>query len=379
MVETLTSSHEFEHEPNHEIEQKFIPLFPEKLDRFRESAQPVEQFYLSHPSEEFSLRLRESSDDGWLVHTATLKSAGRSSPSGLDRLEVETPIDAMTYDLYKQQDVPTIKKLRAEPMKNIVVDFFEDGQVLIESENPISLAAFTGRYGLADGLAEVTGDRTADNEWRAHFTYRQEHGGYAALEPAEALNVSSIVDQLWRNISKSSLTTVAVCGRSGSGKSTLVKEITGQLEQLGIKSLVLSTDDYHRGKSWLEHHKGGPWTDWDDPIVYDTAELVEDLRRLSNGQSIVKRRFDFASEEPVFDGVISPASVVVIEGIYAGSVDVDPTFRYDLPTPLATCIGRRLLRDMTERPQFAEPSRSLRYMIEQAEPAYRRQLKEVSL
>lgn len=373
MIETLTPNYEFEQKPNREVERKFVPLFPERLDRFRESAQPIEQFYLSHPSEEFSLRLREASQDGWLVHTVTLKSAGQISTDGLDRLEVEAPIDAATYDLYRQQDGPVIRKLRAEPMKNIAVDFFEDGRILVESENPISLAAFTGRYALANSLAEVTGDRTADNEWQAHFKYRQEHDGQSAMEPAAALDVDLIVDQLWRHISKSNLTTVAICGRSGSGKSTLVQEITSQMKPQGIKPIVLSTDDYHRGKAWLEHYKGGRWTDWDAPIVYDTAELAEDLQRLRAGQPIVKRRFDFETEEPVFDGTLSPTPLVIIEGIYAGSADITPSLRYDLPTPLATCIGRRLLRDLKERPQFADPVKSLRYMIEYAEPAYQKQ------
>ncbi|HET6622514.1 MAG TPA: hypothetical protein VFG56_01120 [Candidatus Saccharimonadales bacterium] len=376
MIETLEPNYEFEPQPNREIEKKFTPLFPEKLDLFRESAQPMEQFYLSHPDEEFCLRLREYSKDGWLVHTATLKSRGEITAQGLDRVEIETPIDPATYDLYRQDDLPTIRKLRAEPVKNIAIDFFEDGGVLIESENPISLTAFIGRHALDNGLAEVTGDRTADNEWRAHFKYRQEHGGQSVSESTIDLDVGSIVDQIQQQTTKSKMTTVAICGRSGSGKSTLVQEITRQLNLNDTESVVLSTDDYHRGKTWLEHHKGGVWTEWDAPIVYDTAELAEDLHRLRAGQAIVKRRFDFESEEPIFDGVISPASVVIIEGIYAGSDDIKPTFRHDLPTPLATCIGRRLLRDLKERPQFGDPVKSLRYMIEQAEPAYRRQLKK---
>ncbi|HET7630620.1 MAG TPA: hypothetical protein VFK03_04585 [Candidatus Saccharimonadales bacterium] len=374
MVETLISSHEFEPNPKHEIEQKFAPLFPEELSRFRESAQPIEQFYLSHPSEEFSLRLRQHCRGGRLIHTATLKNTGQLSPGGLDRLEVETPIDDETYDLYKSQDTPTIKKLRAEPIRNIAVDFFEDGRVLVESENPTSLTAFTDRYSLTDCLVEVTGDRTADNEWQAHFKYRQEHGGQAALAPVEVLDTGLIVDQIWRHATQSTLTTIAICGRSGSGKSTLVSEISDQLGLRGIKPIVLSTDDYHRGKSWLERYKGGTWTDWDAPIVYDTVDLSKDLDRLAHGRAIVKRRFDFTLEEPVFDGTIPPAPVVIVEGIYAGSPDITPALRYDIPTPLATCIGRRLLRDLKERPQFADPKKSLRYIIEQAEPAYRRQL-----
>jgi hypothetical protein len=44
-----------------------------------------------------------------------------------------------------------------------------------------------------------------------------------------------------------------------------------------------------------------------------------------------------------------------------------------MATGLATCIGRRLLRDLRERPEFADPEISLRYMLSEAEPAYRAQ------
>lgn len=376
MVETLTASYEFEHQPHREIEQKFLPLFPEELEVFRESAQPIEQFYLSHPSEDFSLRLRQAVKAGELTYIATLKSRGQLTAAGLDRLEVEAPITAATYELYKQLDGPIIRKLRAEPMKNIAVDFFDDGQIVVESENPISLSAFTGRYGLSASLADVTGDHITDNEWRAAFNYRREHAGQSAWQPADSLDVNIVLDEVGRRASQNQLTIVAICGRSGSGKSTLVRQLNDGLAKQGLASLTLSTDDYHRGKTWLEHYQGGPWTDWDAPIVYDTSELVSDLARLRQRQEIVKRRFDFAREEPVFDGVVGPAPVVIIEGIYASNSDLAPDLRYDMPTPLATCIGRRLLRDLAERPQFAEPAKSLRYIIEKAEPAYQNQSRQ---
>ena len=79
--------------------------------------------------------------------------------------------------------------------------------------------------------------------------------------------------------------------------------------------------------------------------------------------------------EPVYEGIIAPSNVVIIEGIYALSPDItkQDELRYEMTTPLATCIGRRLLRDMRERPEFADPVKSLGYMLREAEPAYRRQ------
>ena len=51
---------------------------PDTLSDMRERARPIEQFYLSHPSEPFSLRLREELNlSGKLEYSATLKDRGQ--------------------------------------------------------------------------------------------------------------------------------------------------------------------------------------------------------------------------------------------------------------------------------------------------------------
>lgn len=377
MIETLTGSKEFEQKPSHETEQKFVPVFPERLAAIRQEALPIEQFYLSHPDEEFSLRLREAVDqDGQLQYTATLKDKGQLTPEGrLERLEVETAVTAQMYAYYKTSDVPVLRKLRATPYKNVVVDFFEDGYVHAESEHPLSWVAFCDQQDLTGQFVDVTGDRQADSQWRAHLVYRREHNGAEILTPSQELSVETIVHDILSSNPKTSPIVLRIGGRSGSGKTTLVRELQDQLQGYGLDSTVLSTDDYHRGKTWLDDYKGAPWTEWDAPIVYDTAALAKDLDRLKQGGSVEGRRFDFTTQEPVSTGPLQAVPVVIIEGIYARSPDLDTTVHlgYEVPTPLATCVGRRLLRDMRERPQFADPVGSLRYMLEMAEPAYRAQ------
>jgi len=379
MIETINAGGEFERRPNREIETKYLPLFPELLDRFRPNASPVEQLYLSHPDETFNLRLRETMQDGELVYSATLKDSGTLSDEGLDRLEVETPIAVETYEYYKQMELPSIRKLRAEPFKNVVIDWFEDGHVHVESEHPISWVAFLEQHGFSNkDFADITGDGYADNEWRAQIEYRKRHDGREALQSQPGLDIDEIVRGLHGSSMRNFQTVATIAGRSGSGKTTLIKELQTRLEERGVASTVLSTDDYHRGKTWLERYKGAPWTDWDAPIVYDLEALRNDLEILRVGKSVVRKRFDFQMEEPVFAGFIDPAPIILIEGIYARHPSFDrlTDARYELPTPLATCIGRRLLRDLAERPQFADAEKSLRYMLEQAEPAYRDQLQE---
>ncbi len=57
LIEKLQSFDEFEHSLTHEVERKFMPLYPERLADLRAEATPIEQFYLSHPVEAFTRTL----------------------------------------------------------------------------------------------------------------------------------------------------------------------------------------------------------------------------------------------------------------------------------------------------------------------------------
>lgn len=373
MNEALTLSPEFERKDT-EIERKLMPIFPELLDGFRQEAVPIEQYYLSHPSEDFSLRLRETMrTDGSLTYMATLKDRGRLTDNGIERLEVEVDVTPELYAIYKSDDLPTIRKLRFDANRHVSVDYFDDGTVLCEAEDPIAWQSFMDRMPIP--TVDVTGDRHADNEWRAHLAYRRANNGAEALTPAADLDPQQIAHDIWRQIRANGTAIVRIGGRSGSGKSTIIGQISQHLDALGLERNVISTDDYHRGTTWLDNYKGSPWTEWDAPIVYDTATMADDIAKLLSGEPISNRQFDFTSAEPKVIGSLQPTPVLIIEGIYAHSPDiaVDRSLDYTMATPLATCIGRRLLRDMRERPEFADPNASLKYMLEQAEPAYRQQ------
>lgn len=376
MGEIMVSNKEFEQKLPTEVEKKYLPIFPEKLAELREVARPIEQFYVSHPSEPFSLRFRETlGQDGELSYRATLKDRGAVTSDGLRRLEVEIDIPPELYHYYKTPEVPVIRKLRATYNNYVAVDFVDDGRVLCESENPIAWTAFTDTHG--NDFMEITGDRHADNEWYAHFKYRREHDGQEALKPQADLDPSQIALEAFQASTRRSPVVVRLFGRSGSGKSTIVRQIQEELERYGLASNVISTDDYHRGATWLRNYNNGQtWMEWDHPIVYDTETMATNVQRLLAGEPIPRREIDFSIAEPTYHGDITPTPVLIIEGIYARSSDLAGfnALDYEIPTPVATCIGRRLLRDMRERPQFANAEDSLRYMLEQAEPMWRNQL-----
>lgn len=383
MHNVLLDNSEFEQKPHIEVEQKFIPIFPDQLDTWREASQPVEQLYLSHPSEEYSLRLRESfAANGDPMYTATLKNRGEATRDGLKRIEIETDITAETYAIYRANDTyPVLQKLRACPVKNIDIDYYSNGDITLESENPISLSSFLDQHPII--LDERTGDKSVDNEHRAHFDYRKNRRGNETLIPIEQPDVAiSLAREIYKHHIDNTIVVATVHGRSGSGKSTLVREITNELDGVIPKIVTISTDDYHRGKTFLDaYNNGKPWKDWDAEIVYDIDALAADLDALKNGESISSRKFNFTTQEPEVTGIIEPAkdrTLILIEGIYAGSSKFDSTahVRHEVQTPLATSIGRRLARDFSgERvnDSLPDPEVVLRYLLENAEPAYQAQ------
>ena len=376
-VEQITGKQEFEQITLREVERKFIPLFPKQLEAYKKISLPVEQYYLSHPSEPFSLRFRESVQDGRLTYETTLKDTGTVGPDGLDRLEVTTPVSVELYEQYKTDETPVIRKLRAEPYRGVTIDFYESGRIQLESEVPESWQRFIEDYG--DNYVEITADSAGSNEWQAHLEYRRTHEGAEALQPKADLDPNSIMGDILAARKPNTPLIVHIGGRSGSGKSTIVRQVRQQLDAHELSSCVLSTDDYHRGNTWLvEYNNGEPWEHWDDAIVYDTTTMARDITQLKTGNQIPNRQIDWADVEPHYPGTIEPTDIILVEGIYALSPDITGVgdLSYEMPTSLATCVGRRLLRDMKERPEFADPVKSLSYMLYETEPTYRAQLNQ---
>lgn len=242
---------------------------------FAPLSRPIEQFYLSHPDEPFSLRCREIlQDDGSLTYEATLKDSGKLTENGLQRLEVSCPISPEAYASYKATDPPLIRKLRSQPMPDIAINFFEDGSIIIESESDEAWAQFKATYGV--NCMEITGDKMSTSQWQAHLAFRRSHDGIEALKPDKELTAADISNDILQHLETQGTVTTHIAGRTGSGKSTIIRQVADNIRrQADIEPIMLSTDDYHRGVRWLTaYNHDQPWTHWDDPIVYDTAALA---------------------------------------------------------------------------------------------------------
>lgn len=247
--------------------------------------------------------------------------------------------------------------------------------VLYESDQQEAIATLNRRNDLSFTQIKTTISRAA------FWAYTQERRAVAS----EALEPDAITQEVIAGLQKNpnQAIVVGLVGRSGSGKTTIARKVVKKLEALELGANLLSTDDYNWGVTMLRTlHAVQEWQNWDAPIVYDTEQLAKDVEKLKQGESIAARRYNFQSGDPEDiseEQRVHPSRVIVIEGILANSHDLKEVIdlHYEVPTPLATCIGRRVLRDI-EMDRATAMGGSLegvlRYQLEVAELEYRKRL-----
>ena len=384
MVEGINNNKNIDQLYN-ETEKTYRPRSEQLLERFRnEVGKQITQPYLSDPSEPFSLRLRHTTKpDGSTKLETTLKSAGEIVADGKSRAEYSGDITQARFDYYTTDTaLPTVRKRRVSPLEAIDIDFFEGGDVHVESEDPQAWNRFLDHTGLhADEFEDVT-SLVPDNELLAHINYRREHGGQSAFAPYRPFDTDIALEAILPcaksaiQLSRTDVPVVRVYGRSGSGKSHYLATLREKLSAHDVASTVLSTDDYNRGMKALTEMNGGMHPiDFDTSSVYDLEAAHADVLRLLDGETIQKRTIDYTTSEPTSGGELAlpqRGGVLFVEGIWARHENFDlADLTFDVGTPIATSIGQRITRDLVARPEFADPSSNLRYYLEHAEPAYR--------
>lgn len=366
-----------------EREQKFIPKDPNQLrDLFEAEAATIEQIYLSSPTDEFSLRIRSTEQNGSIEYTATLKDRGEVVDGARDRLEVNTPISKEAFEWFEgREEYARLSKKRATPAEGVTVDFFEHDNlqvVEIEHNDLVERARLVldMQYLTNGGLVDKTEDLKLDNEAIAHQVSHTE-----ILSNPESLDVFAghIAKEMIANYALGKNQVVAgLTGMSGSGKTTVTRAVQEKIAELigeDYTPLVVSTDDYHFGKTYLETTYGTPWTEWDDPRTYNTAALANDIQMMAEGQSLIRRHFNFDTEEPQLDDEVQSSPFIIIEGLYAGSKDLNGVrdLHFELPTSIATGVGRDIRRLVIENRAnrvFPTPESRLKYQLETALPLY---------
>lgn len=152
---------------------------------------------------------------------------------------------------------------------------------------------------------------------------------------------------------------IGIAGGTGSGKTTITKKL---IEVFGDKITVIKHDNYYK-----EHHDL-PYEErcklnYDHPDSLDTYRMIEDLRKLKNGQAIECPVYDFTIHDRSNEvTIIKPSEVLLIDGILifenkelCNEMDI----KIFVDTDADVRILRRIIRDVKKR------GRSLESVVDQ--------------
>ena len=125
-----------------------------------------------------------------------------------------------------------------------------------------------------------------------------------------------------RILSSEGLRTVTLSGPSCSGKTTTAKKLIGSLEAAGVRSHVVSIDDFYKGRSdavMKLTSSGELKPDYETIASIDLAAFSDFASELSRGGKISVPVFDFntGTRSGLREIEVIPGDVVILEGIQA--------------------------------------------------------------
>lgn len=162
---------------------------------------------------------------------------------------------------------------------------------------------------------------------------------------------------------------IAIAGPSCSGKTliaiTLAKKLTD--------ATVISMDSYYRDLTTVPKDELEHWN-FDQPTSIDYKMLIEQLRSLAEGNSIVKPIYHFPSHTiaPVGEE-ITPGRYIILDGLFAlywQEVLEQCQLKVFIQASDEVCFQRRLVRDPVER-GFTPEYVSMQYQ-ETVRPMYQK-------
>ena len=149
---------------------------------------------------------------------------------------------------------------------------------------------------------------------------------------------------------------IGIAGGTASGKSYITNQVIEQL-QLHHTIIKIGLDDYYKlqaNKTYEERCL----TNYDHPSAFDFYMLVQHIKELKSGKSILKPTYDYTiHNRSNITEKVSPADILVLEGLFTLQdtnlfKECDYTIYIDAVDDIR--FIRRLQRDMKERARSVE-------------------------
>ena len=357
-----------------EIERKFlIKSLPDNLDQYPH--QEISQGYVAVSKDGTEVRLRKEGDK----YFQTIKSGGAKI-----RAETEIEITEEQFNsLWQTTKGRRLEKIRYKiPYGNqrIELDVYRgslEGLITAEIEfsSPEASEQFTPPKWFGK---DVTEDQRYKNQVLALSGLPKERAPKEEVGK-EKLNIPEynleegirrLADRVREKISQQEgPIIVEVAGGSASGKTSAV---AAKLKEIfGKEAMILSMDDYYRGKTFMEAEaQKGHMLNWDQPEALNLQLLKEHLSELKSGRPVQKPIYSFKTSEPTGTEELQPRRVIIVEGLFA----LDEAVKSEGDVKVFVDIGthgrilRRLLRDIERTGQ--KPSDILGYFAEVVEPMH---------
>ena len=143
--------------------------------------------------------------------------------------------------------------------------------------------------------------------------------------------------------------TIGIAGGTGSGKTTITERLR---HEFGKNVSVIYHDSYYKAHDELTYEERTR-LNYDHPDAFDTELLVEHLKALRRGASILCPIYDYTAynRSKEFE-LIKPASVIIVEGLLIlqnAALCAEMDIKLFVDADADERILRRITRDVHER------------------------------
>ncbi|MBQ7872220.1 MAG: uridine kinase [Oscillospiraceae bacterium] len=147
---------------------------------------------------------------------------------------------------------------------------------------------------------------------------------------------------------------LGIAGGSGSGKTTLMKNL---MQKFGDAISVISHDYYYFAHDEMPYEERCQ-LNYDHPDAFDTAMLVEHIRKLRRGEAVDCPTYDYTQHNRAAETIrVEPRPVIIVEGILIfenKALCDEMDIKIFVDTDADVRLARRIKRDVAKRGRSLE-------------------------
>jgi len=144
---------------------------------------------------------------------------------------------------------------------------------------------------------------------------------------------------------------IGVAGGSGSGKTFFLNCFLRHFSL--AEACLVSQDDYYIPVAHNMTREENTLYNFDLPTTIDRQHFYEDIKKLINGETVLKKEYTFNNPDQVPKMLeIKPAPIVIVEGLfilYFNEIAELLDLKLFIEADNNIALGRRLKRDLAER------------------------------